>query len=46
MATLYKILCLIGIHHWIRGKGWIDLGGGNSKYHDGYRCVTCGKEKK
>ena len=42
---LYRLLCAIGLHNWIRGHGWIDIGGGNEKYHDGHRCSTCGIEK-
>lgn len=45
MKILERIPCWFGLHIWNRGRGWIELGGGNSMHHNGYKCEVCGKLK-
>jgi len=46
MLSIYKLFCAIGLHQWVRGKGWIEDDAHNGHYHEGHRCCWCGKEKE
>lgn len=45
MEAINKLFCLLGLHVWLQGRGYIDLGDGVSAYYDGKRCSYCGKCK-
>lgn len=38
---LYRLLCRLGLHQWVNGRGYIPIGPGCSAYYDGPRCIWC-----
>ena len=39
--VMYRLLCWLGLHQWVNGRGYIDIGPGVSAYYDGPRCIWC-----
>lgn len=42
MEAIDRLFCWLGLHVWVHGRGYIDLGDGVSAYYDGKRCSFCG----